>query len=221
MAGSELEVMRQALLDNGCDPSGMDAAAICSVVPQRTAGFQRAVATFASSVVTLDHTTPTGMRLEYHPPESLGPDRIANALGVYELFGGPSLVVDLGTATTWDVVSGDGAFLGGAIAPGLGTSSDSLFSKAARLRPPVWRVPDKVLGHSTEECLLSGTALGYAGMVDFLVERLSEEAGPFNRVVATGGMAPFVSAMARSIDLVRPSLTLEGLRAAYLRVHPV
>lgn len=211
--------MRQALQDNGCDPSGMEAAAVCSVVPQRTAGFQLALASFASSVITLDHTTPTGMRLDYQPPESLGPDRIANALGAYELYGGPCLVVDMGTATTWDVVSADGVFLGGAIAPGLGTAADSLFAKTARLRPPVWQAPLQVLGKSTEQCLLSGTALGYAGMVDFLVNRLSSEAGPFVKVVATGGMARLVSEMASSVDVVRPSLTLEGLRVAYLRAQ--
>lgn len=217
--GSGRAALTQPLNALGAGSQRLEAAVIASVVPALTSIVREAVREVCPQVLVLDDKTPTGMPIDYHPPSDLGPDRIANALAAFHLYGGPCCSVDLGTATTFDVVSAQGHFLGGAIAPGMATAAESLYEKAARLQHPGWQAPEKALGQSTAECLLSGTVLGYAGMVDHMVRLLEEEAGPFLRVVATGGMAPFLAKVAVSFDTVRPALTLEGLNIAYHRVR--
>ncbi|MCC6484861.1 MAG: type III pantothenate kinase [Armatimonadetes bacterium] len=187
---------------------------IASVVPSLTYGFSERVADYAEEVFTLEPGTYKASEVRYNPPADLGPDRLANAIAARRLYGGPSCVVDLGTATTFDVVAEDGAFLGGAIAPGIDTAASALFEKTARLGSPGWKVPSRALGQSTADCLLSGTVLGYGGLVDHLVELLASEAGPFLRVVGTGGMAEFVAQTSSAIQEIRPTLTLEGLNIA-------
>ena len=172
------------------------------------------------NVLNLTPASFAPMPVRYNPPSDLGSDRLANALAMFHLYGGPACSVDLGTATNFDVVSASGEFVGGAIAPGLGTAADALWSKAARLKDPGWGLPARALGQSTAECLSSGTLLGYAGLVDEMVRLLAAEAGPFVRVVAVGGMAHIVSQAARAIDEVRPTLTLEGLNIAFRLSRP-
>ena len=217
--GSERAALKGPLDALGAGSQHLEAAVIASVVPELTSIVEETVREVCPQVLILDDKTPTGMQIDYHPPSDLGPDRIANALAGFHLFGGPCCVVDFGTATTFDVVSAQGGFAGGAIAPGMATAAESLYQNAARLKHPGWQAPEKALGQSTAECLLSGTVLGYAGMVDHMVRLLEEEAGPFLRVVATGGMAPFLAKVAVSFDTVRPALTLEGLNVAYHRVR--
>jgi type III pantothenate kinase len=147
----------------------------------------------------------------------VGADRIANAIAVYARFGGPAIVVDFGTATTFTAVSADGDFLGGAIAPGIGISVDALVEHAAQLRKVELKRPERVIARSTIAAMQSGILYGFAGQVDGIVERMRQELGARVTVVATGGFAELIAADARSIDHVDPLLTLEGLRLLYER----
>lgn len=211
---SEAALIEHAL--EAMEPSGkVRGAAMASVVPDLTPGYARALQEAFGNVVVLDHETPVDLPIRYFPPSDLGPDRIANALALVHTYGGPACAVDLGTATTFDVVSAEGEFAGGAIAPGIVTGARSLYEQTARLKQPAWRIPDSALGRSTEECLLSGTVLGYAGLVDHLVSCLEAETAPFAAVVATGSRAEIVAQACRRITVVNPTLTLEGINIAY------
>ncbi len=192
----------------------LDLVSIASVVPALTAGFAMRAGDLADDIFVLDPPAFHQVQVRYNPPADLGPDRLANAIAAHHLYGGPSCVVDLGTATTFDVVGEDGAFLGGAIAPGIDTAASALFEKTALLTRPGWKIPSRALGQSTADCLLSGAVLGYAGLVDHLVELLAAEAGPFVRVIGAGGMAELLGSAAASLQDLRPSLTLEGLNIA-------
>lgn len=204
----------------GVRPSDVEGVSISCVVPRLTPLLLEAAGGLTGNVLNLAPATFAPMPVCYNPPSDLGPDRLANALAMRHLYGGPACSVDLGTATNFDVVSASGEFVGGAIAPGPGTAADALWAKAARLKNPGWVLPARALGQSTAECLLSGTLLGYAGLVDEMVRMLAAEAGPFVRVVAAGGMAHIVSQAARTIDEVRPALTLEGLNIAFRLSRP-
>jgi type III pantothenate kinase len=158
-----------------------------------------------------------GITIDYRDPSEVGPDRLANAVAVHELVRGPAIVVDFGTATTFDVVTADGRYMGGAIAPGLLTSAETLFRKAALLHRVALVAPASAIGKSTEESLRSGILFGTAGQVDALVTRIVEEWGESPKVVATGGLASTVAPLSRTIDLVDPDLTLKGLAIIYER----
>lgn len=215
LSASEAHQIDHALAAMDVESRSIRGAAVCSVVPDATPLFERALRDMFGSVMVLSHENCGGMPIRYDPPSDLGPDRIANAIAVYHTFGGPACAVDLGTATTFDVVSAQGEFLGGSIAPGIVTAAQALYEKTARLADPGLHVPGVALGQSTAECLLSGTLLGYGGLVDHLVRLLDSEAGPFCAVVATGGMAETAAGVCRSVQHVRPHLTLEGLNIAY------
>lgn len=204
----------------GVRPSSIEGVSISSVVPRLTPLLLETAGRLTQNVLNLTPASFAHMTVRYNPPSGLGPDRLANALAMRHLYGSPACSVDLGTATNFDVVSASGEFVGGAIAPGPGTAADALWAKAARLQDPGWRLPERALGQSTEDCLLSGTLLGYAGLVDKMVRLLAAEAGPFVRVVAAGGMAHIVSQAAHTIDEVRPALTLEGLNIAFRLSRP-
>lgn len=159
----------------------------------------------------------TGMRILYDDPKDVGADRIANAIAVYERFGGPAIVVDLGTATTFSVVSAEGDFVGGAIAAGIGISVDALVSHAAQLRKVELTRPPQVIARNTVAAMQSGIFHGFTGLVDGIVERMREELGGRATVVATGGFAELIGSECRCVDHVDPLLTLEGLRIIYER----
>lgn len=199
------------------EAESIQGACVASVVPALTGALASTLAGICGRVLILDWQSAPSIKIRYEPPSDLGPDRIANAIALYEMYGGPACAVDLGTATNFDVVSADGDFAGGAIAPGLGTSAQSLFDRAARLRDPGLKPPTSALGRSTAECLRSGILLGYSGLVDRVVELLESEAGPFTTVVATGGLAELVAPLCRTVHRVHPHLTLEGLNIAYHR----
>jgi type III pantothenate kinase len=162
----------------------------------------------------------TGMPVRYDNPHEVGADRIVNALAAYELLGGPVIAVDFGTATTFDCVSKDGEYLGGVIFPGMHTSMEALFERAALLHRVEVARPRSVIGKTTTAALQSGLLFGYAGVVDSMVERIRGELGESARVVATGGLAGRVGSESRSIEKVEPFLTLEGLRIIFEKNRP-
>jgi type III pantothenate kinase len=162
----------------------------------------------------------TGMPVRYDNPHEVGADRIVNALAAYELLGGPVIAVDFGTATTFDCVSKDGEYLGGVIFPGMHTSMEALFERAALLHRVEIARPRSVIGKTTTAALQSGLLFGYAGVVDSMVERIRGELGESARVVATGGLAGRVASESRSIEKVEPFLTLEGLRIIFEKNRP-
>jgi type III pantothenate kinase len=159
----------------------------------------------------------TGMALEVDNPREVGADRLVNALAAYDEYGGPGVVVDFGTATSFDVYSGQGAFLGGAIAPGVATSISALSARGAQLPRIELATPARVIGRSTVDAMRSGAVHGFAGQVDRIVEKIGEElaAPPF--VVATGGLAPSIVEQCRTIDEYDPWLTLKGLNIVWHR----
>ncbi|HKF46571.1 MAG TPA: type III pantothenate kinase [Terracidiphilus sp.] len=159
----------------------------------------------------------TGMPVLVDNPAELGADRLVNAIAAFERYGGPCIVVDFGTATTFDVISSKGEYLGGAIAPGLGISADALFSRAARLGRVDVRRPAKVIGTNTVTHLQSGLYYGYIGLVDGILERIIKEIGTEARVIATGGLARQISEDSRYIAEINDMLTLDGLRIVFER----
>ena len=162
----------------------------------------------------------TGMPVRYENPREVGADRIVNALAAFEMFGGPVIAVDFGTATTFDCVSRDCEYLGGVIFPGIHTSMEALFERASMLHRVEIAPPKSVIGKTTTAALQSGLLYGYAGVVDSMVERIRGELGSEARVVATGGLAQKVAAESASIERVEPFLTLEGLRIIFERNRP-
>jgi type III pantothenate kinase len=161
--------------------------------------------------------TKTGMPLEVENPREVGADRVVNALAAYERFGGPGIVVDFGTATSFDVYSGKGAFLGGAIAPGVATSVSALSARGAQLPRIELAKPAQAIGRGTVEAMRSGAVFGFAGLVDRLVEEISAELDDEPAVIATGGMAPSILDACETVDRHEPWLTLEGLQIVWER----
>ena len=157
----------------------------------------------------------TGMPVRYDNPHEVGADRIVNAVAAYELYGGPIIAVDFGTATTFDCVSAQGEYMGGVICPGVHISMEALFERASKLHRIEIARPKSVIGKTTTSALQSGLLFGYAGMVDSLIERIRPELGGKARVIATGGLARRIAEESRQIEEVVPFLTLDGLRILF------
>jgi type III pantothenate kinase len=205
----ELRYILEALLKL---PAAGWGSIVCSVVPAMTvpwSGALRAI-TGRKPVELSAQNAPLPIRVP--DPASVGADRIANAYAARVLYGTPAIVVDLGTATTLDCVSKAGAYVGGAIAPGVVTASEELFRRAARLARVDLRRPERALGRTTEECLRIGVLWGNAGLVDALVRRVRAELGGRPKVIATGGLASVLAPECQTVDLVDETLTLKGLR---------
>ena len=202
----------------GFERATLQGAAIASVVPMVTGTVVAAVQrTFGVEAFVLGPGADTGIAVRYEDPREVGADRVANAVGGFEKYGGPLIVVDFGTATTFDAIAADGAYLGGAIAPGLRISIEALFQRAARL-PRIDLVrPDSAIGTNTAASMQAGIIFGYAGLVEALVARISRELGGSPQVVATGGLAELIVRETGAVSLVDQHLTLEGLRLLWAR----
>jgi len=185
---------------------------VSSVVPRLTTSWDEvAMRATGRAPMTVGPGLKTGVPIRYDNPLEVGADRIVNALAAFTIYGGPVIVVDFGTATTLDVVDAEGAYLGGAIAPGVVTSAEALFSKAARLSKVDLEPPARVIGRNTRESMQSGLVIGEAVMVDGLVRRIWQELGTSTRVVATGGLAPQMAQLCETVEAVDVDLTLRGL----------
>ncbi len=218
----EYRVLLHNLFDlGGIDPREIDGCAISCVVPPLTGEFRTLCRTyFRVEPLMVNATTPTGLRYNVDSPAELGADRIANSLAAFRRYGGPVIVLAFGTATTFDVITADGEYIGGAIAPGIGISADALFRLAAKLYQVELVRPPSVIGKNTIHHMQSGVILGYAGLVEGLVQRMQAELGTSCPVVATGGLAELIAAETEAITTVEPYLTLEGLRLIYEMNRP-
>jgi type III pantothenate kinase len=201
----------------------VDGAAIGSVVPPLTGSLAQACRDWLGvEPVVVDPSSPLPIRLDVEEPMTVGADRLINTLAASRLYARDTIVVDLGTATTFDCITGDGVFLGGVIAPGVRTSAETLFRRTSKLPATELVVPKHVIGRRTEECIRAGVMLGAADAIDGIVGRIKREwprpAPPF--VVATGGLAETLSVLCTSFDRVEPFLTLIGLRMAHVLLAP-
>ena len=209
---------------NGMAPSQVHHIIISSVVPPVEGTLRQVCETyFHTQPMFVEPGIKTGMPILQETPADLGADRLVNAIAAFEGYGGPCIVVDFGTATTFDVISAKGEYLGGAIAPGLGISADALFSRAARLSRVDIKRPAKVIGTNTVTHLQTGLYYGYIGLVDGILERIVAELGMKPHVIATGGLARQISADSRFIVEIDDMLTLDGLLILFERnrtAHP-
>jgi type III pantothenate kinase len=188
-----------------------DAVVLSSVVPRRSAAISGAV---RAPLIEIDHKAPLGIGIDYPRPESIGADRLANAVACAALHGAPAIVVDFGTAVTFDVISEDCRYLGGVIAPGLSAMTEYLHTRTALLPRIELREPRRAVGKSTLEAMLAGAVIGYRGLIREIVARVSEEAFPGRtpKIVATGGDAALIARRVPLFSAVDPLLTLHGLR---------
>jgi type III pantothenate kinase len=205
------------LLTGGFSPNEVRACCLASVAPMITQSLSEGVERATGCrPVSVDARSPLPVVLDVDEPLSVGADRIVNVLAALERYGGDTIVVDFGTATTFDCITGDGRFIGGVIMPGLRTAADQLTRRTAKLPATELRAPDRVIGRRTEECIQAGVLFGTADAVDGIVDRIRTEwprTGPV-RVVATGGLSVVVAPLSRTIEEVDPDLTLRGLRIA-------
>ncbi|MCP4605570.1 MAG: type III pantothenate kinase [Proteobacteria bacterium] len=194
------------------------AVTISSVVPQAIHTLTRAsIRYFGTEPLVIGPGTKTGLAIRYDNPREVGADRVVNAVAAYSQVKKACIVVDFGTATTFDCISEKGEYLGGAISPGIGTALDALVTHAAKLPRVEIGKPRNAIGRNTAESMQSGVLYGYVSMVDGLVARLGKEIGGDVAVIATGGLAGVIAAESSTIERVDPNLTLEGLRLIYRR----
>jgi len=214
-------LIRNLFTLDAIQPSQIDAVMVASVVPPLNSVLEEmADKYFHLKAVFLGPGTRTGMAIHYDNPQEVGADRIADAVAAFEKYGGPCVVVDFGTAITFDAISEKGEYLGGVIAPGIGISSEALFQQAARLPRVEIREPNRVIGTNTVGSMQSGMFYGAVGLVDGILDRLCAVLGEKTKVVATGGQAALVAAASKYKPPVDPSLTLDGMRIIYERNLP-
>jgi type III pantothenate kinase len=201
---------------SGISAKDIHAVAMASVVPPLTGTFVEACDLYFRRIpFVVDGTGNTGIRVRYEDPGQVGADRIVDVAAGYRLYGGPACIVDFGTATTFDAVSAEGDYVGGAIAPGIGISADALFQHTAKLPRVILHRPPAAIGKNTTHSLQSGLLFGYVGLVEGIIARFRAELGPATKVIATGGLAEIIANETRIISIIEPWLTLEGLRIIY------
>jgi type III pantothenate kinase len=211
-------LVRNLFQASGVDPSALTGVAIASVVPSLTSVLVNLSSQYlGQEPLVVEPGVKTGMPILYEPPADVGADRIVNGVAAFAAYGGPVIVVDFGTATTFDVVTRKGEYLGGVICPGIGISADALFQRAARLPRVDIRNPGRVIGRNTVGSIQSGLYFGYANLVEGLITKIRGELQEPARAVATGGLAETLAAAIPSIEAVDPVLTLTGLRLIWER----
>jgi type III pantothenate kinase len=202
----------------GLDFKAIGAIAIASVVPPLNYTLRRmAEVYFQLTPLFVDHTIDTGLLILYEPASDVGADRIVDAVAAIHKYGAPCIIVDFGTATTFNAINESGEYLGGVITPGIMISADALFERTAKLPRVDIKRPKKVIGSSTVTAMQSGLYHGYVGLVDGVLRKMIDEAGTKPRVIATGGLASLIATGSALIELVDDTLTLEGLRLVYER----
>jgi len=213
----EYAVLFNSLFSNeGLSKSEIKGSAISCVVPPLLPIFQEVCGEHLQvEPLVVGPGIKTGVRILIDNPRELGADRIVNAIAARRLYGTPAIVIDFGTATTFDVVSREGDYLGGAIAPGIGISAETLYRQAAQLPRIELALPKKVIGKNTVAAMQSGVLFGYVALVEGMVERIKEELGEETKVIATGGLAGVIAGETSAIQVVNLNLTLEGLRLIY------
>jgi len=211
--GDELGVLLGGLLD----PESVDGVCLSTTVPSIVREWERLASRWADArLLVVGPGVKTGISIRYDDPREVGPDRIVNAVAAKARYGAPAIVVDFGTSTNFDVVSPEGEYVGGVLAPGIEISMEALFARAARLVNVDFVAPATVIGKTTVGGLQSGLVYGFAGQVDGIVARIREELqAPEARAIATGGLAEVVAPHSAVIERVDPFLTLEGLRLVW------
>jgi type III pantothenate kinase len=197
----------------GCDPARLTGICLASVVPPLTGKVLEACRQYLDQdPLVVDAGVKTGVRVRYEDPRAIGADRIVDAAAVQQLYGGPACVVDFGTATTFDAISAEGDYLGGAIAPGIGIAAEALFTHAAKLPRVDLQRPPAVIGRNTVHAMQSGLLFGYVALTEGMVARFRTELGSSMKVIATGGLAEIIARETDVLQIIAPWLTLDGLR---------
>jgi type III pantothenate kinase len=207
-----LKILENEFNSSSLTKKNVKSTIIASVVPQLTNIISKAIEDLLNiTPIILTNETPTGLVLKYSNPQEIGADRLANALALRELYPLPAIGVDLGTATTYDVVSKDGEYLGGVISPGLETSAHNLFKRASLLKTTELKLPERVIGQSTNEAVRTGILYQTAKAVDGIVDEIERELGEKTTVILTGGYAELVDKISTVVDEIDPYLTHRGL----------
>ncbi|MBN1154861.1 type III pantothenate kinase [candidate division KSB1 bacterium] len=212
-------VLTQLMDQHDLSISDIEGVIICSVVPNITPAFTRmAEEKLRTEAIIITADLDFGLINRYSDPHAVGADRLVNAVAGYARYGGPLIIIDFGTATTFDVVSKNKEYLGGIIAPGVESSAMVLHRNAARLPKVEMKFPDLLIGNSTESSIQSGIMYGTVEMIDGMVQRIMEELGPDTRTVATGGLANVIVPYCRTVHDFNPMLTLDGLNMIYEKI---
>jgi type III pantothenate kinase len=197
----------------GCAPGDIDGIILASVVPPLTGALVQACDTYLGRrPLVVDAGVKTGVRIRYEDAKGVGADRVVDAAAVQKMYGGPACVVDFGTATTFDAITAEGDYLGGAIAPGIGIAAEALFQRTAKLMRVDLARPPAAIGRNTVHAIQSGLLFGYVGLVEGMVARFRKELGPEMKVIGTGGLVDLIAAETDVIQIKAPWLTLDGLR---------
>jgi len=210
-------LLQGMLRSNGASPSEFSDAVMCSVVPPLTGAIETAIKDMLGSApMVIGPGTRTGIKVNYNRPQDVGTDRIADAVAAFKLYGGPCIIVDIGTATVFDAINENAEYLGGAIAPGMTLAAEALYRGTSQLRRVDLQAPDDAIGRNTTDAMRSGLVFGYVGLVEGMVKRFANELSPDNpsscRVIGTGGMARVIAAQSDVLEEVNEDLTLIGLR---------
>ncbi|MFA6309006.1 MAG: type III pantothenate kinase [Clostridia bacterium] len=217
-ASDEFGIFIISLFNNEkLDIKKVEAVIIASVVPQIMYSIEHAIRKYFNlTPIIVSPGIKTGINIKYENPKELGADRIVNSVAAFELYGGPTIVVDFGTATKFETISSKGEYLGGAICPGVKISADALFQRTAKLPRIELVKPDNVIGKNTVSNLQSGIIYGQIGQVDYIVNRIKSEMGEDKiKVIATGGLSRLIAKESSTIDEINGNLSLEGLRIVY------
>jgi type III pantothenate kinase len=200
----------------GKSPADIGGVAIASVVPPLTGRWIETCRIYLkSNPLVVDAGVRTGVKIRYEDPRAVGADRIVDAAAAFRLYGGPACIVDFGTAATFDAISAEGEYLGGAIAPGIGVAAQALFQRTSKLPRVEISRPPAAIGRNTVHAIQSGLLFGYVGLVEGMVARFREELGPEMKVIGTGGEVELLARETKVIEILAPWLTLDGLRMIY------